>query len=190
MQLFWILVGLAIFKIAWKHALSGAFPAVAADERRSGSAGCSSSVGVMNELQYRVNFALQLSSRLLALASGSPSSRSSTRTPTELNGWSQAELLCLLGIQILMAGLDPGAHPAEHDAVTEEVRDGKLDHALTKPDDSQVLVSVREVEDLAGGRRDPDRRDRPRFALSGSQPTSGSLDALAFALSLAARRAC
>jgi ABC-2 type transport system permease protein len=27
----------------------------------------------------------------------------------------------------------------------DEVRDGKLDHALTKPEDAQVLVSVREV---------------------------------------------
>ena len=29
---------------------------------------------------------------------------------------------------------------------TEEVRDGKLDHALTKPVDAQMLVSVRQVE--------------------------------------------
>ena len=30
--------------------------------------------------------------------------------------------------------------------LTEEVRDGKLDHALTKPVDAQMLVSVRQVE--------------------------------------------
>ena len=29
--------------------------------------------------------------------------------------------------------------------VIEEVRDGKLDYALTKPEDAQMLVSVREV---------------------------------------------
>ena len=30
--------------------------------------------------------------------------------------------------------------------VTDEIRDGKLDYALTKPEDSQVLISVREVQ--------------------------------------------
>ena len=34
----------------------------------------------------------------------------------------------------------------------EDVHDGKLDYALTKPEDAQMLVSVREVQHLAGRR--------------------------------------
>jgi ABC-2 type transport system permease protein len=57
----------------------------------------------------------------------------------------KSELLCLLGIQILMGGAIKISVQPNMMRLIDEVRDGKLDHALTKPEDAQVLVSVREV---------------------------------------------
>ncbi len=52
----------------------------------------------------------------------------------------------MLGVQIMMAGLIHALIQPNMMRFTEEVRDGKLDHALTKPVDAQMLVSVRQVE--------------------------------------------
>ena len=64
-----------------------------------------------------------------------------------------------------------------------EVRDGKLDYALTKPEDAQVLVSVRDVRiwqvvDVVVG------LVVLGFGLSRITTDLGALDALAFAVAL------
>ena len=63
----------------------------------------------------------------------------------ELNGWSEAELQVVMGIQILLGGVIKMSIQPNMERLMEEVRDGKLDFALTKPEDSQLFVSVREV---------------------------------------------
>ena len=103
-------------------------------------------VGVMTDLQYRVNFALQVLQSLLALATGLVVFSLVYAHTTELNGWSQNELLVVLGVQIVMGGVIRAVVQPNMMRFTEEVRDGKLDHALTKPVDAQMLVSVRQVE--------------------------------------------
>ena len=103
-------------------------------------------IGVMNELQYRVNFALQLLQSLLAVATGLVVLWLVYSYTAALNGWSESELLALLGIQILMGGLIRALVQPNMLRLMDEVRDGKLDYALTKPVDAQVLVSVRQVE--------------------------------------------
>lgn len=103
-------------------------------------------IGVMNELQYRVNFALQVLQSLLAVATGLVVLWLVYSYTAELNGWSESELLALLGIQILMGGLIRALVQPNMLRLMDEVRDGKLDYALTKPVDAQVLVSVRQVE--------------------------------------------
>ena len=103
-------------------------------------------VGVMTELQYRVNFALQVLQSLLALFTGLVVFALVYSHTTELNGWSQNELLVVLGVQIMMGGVIRAVIQPNMMRFTEEVRDGKLDHALTKPVDAQMLVSVRQVE--------------------------------------------
>ena len=50
-----------------------------------------------------------------------------------------------MGIQILLGGVIQTTIQPNMQRLMEEVRDGKLDFALTKPEDSQVLVSVRDV---------------------------------------------
>ena len=103
-------------------------------------------VGIMNDLQYRVNFALQLLQSALQLASGLVVFALVYSHTTELNGWSQNELLVVLGVQIMMAGVIHAVIQPNMMRFTGEVQDGKLDHALTKPVDAQMLVSVRQVE--------------------------------------------
>jgi viologen exporter family transport system permease protein len=102
-------------------------------------------VGVMNELQYRVNFVVQLFQSAIALVVGLLVLALVYSHTTELHGWSQSELLCVLGIQILMGGAIKTYIQPNMTRLIDDVREGKLDYALTKPEDSQVLVSVREV---------------------------------------------
>jgi ABC-2 type transport system permease protein len=68
-----------------------------------------------------------------------------SHTPS-LNGWSHSELMIVLGVQILLGGVIHAVIQPNMMRLTEEVQEGKLDHALTKPVDAQMLVSVREVQ--------------------------------------------
>jgi ABC-2 type transport system permease protein len=102
-------------------------------------------VGAMNELQYRVNFFVHVFQSGLAVAVGLVVLALVYSHTDELRGWSQPELLVVMGIQILIGGAVRAAVQPNMERLVNEVRDGKLDFALTKPEDSQVLVSVREV---------------------------------------------
>jgi viologen exporter family transport system permease protein len=102
-------------------------------------------LGVLNELQYRVNFFVSLFQAAIALVTGLVVLSLVYSHTSELNGWSQSELLCVLGIQILMGGIIKTSIQPNMTRLIEDVREGKLDYALTKPEDAQVLVSVREV---------------------------------------------
>jgi len=140
-------------------------------------------VGVMNELQYRVNFVVQLFQSAIALVVGLLVLALVYSHTDELNGWSEAELLCVLGIQILMGGAIRTYIQPNMMRLIDDVREGKLDYALTKPEDSQLLVSVREVRiwqvvDLISG--------TVVLAVGLSRITTdvGVLDALAFGAAL------
>jgi ABC-2 type transport system permease protein len=101
-------------------------------------------ISALNELQYRVNFFVQLFQSALALGTGMVSlSLVFTYTAT-LGGWSQAELLVVMGVHILVGGLIKTLIQPNMERLMEDVQQGTLDYALTKPADSQVLVSVRE----------------------------------------------
>jgi ABC-2 type transport system permease protein len=102
-------------------------------------------VGVLNELQYRVNFVVQLFQSAIALTVGLVVLALVYSHTDELNGWSQPELICVLGIQILMGGAIKTYIQPNMTRLIDDIREGKLDYALTKPEDAQMLVSVREV---------------------------------------------
>ncbi len=102
-------------------------------------------VGVLNELQYRVNFVVQLFQSAIALTVGLVVLALVYSHTDELNGWSQPELICVLGIQILMGGAIKAYIQPNMTRLIDDIREGKLDYALTKPEDAQMLVSVREV---------------------------------------------
>jgi ABC-2 type transport system permease protein len=102
-------------------------------------------VGVMNELQYRVNFFVQLLQSLVQVGTGLVMLSLVYSHTTELNGWKESELLSLLGVQILLGGFIHTFIQPNMERLMEDVQQGTLDYALTKPEDSQVLVSVRQV---------------------------------------------
>ena len=102
-------------------------------------------VGVLNELQYRVNFFVQLLQSLIQVAIGLVMISLVYSHTSELNGWEQSELLSLLGVQILLGGVIHTFIQPNMQKLMEDVQQGTLDYALTKPEDAQVLVSMREV---------------------------------------------
>jgi ABC-2 type transport system permease protein len=103
-------------------------------------------VGSLNELQYRANFFIQLLQSAVSVTVALVVLKLVYSQTEDLNGWAQPELLVVLGIQILLGGVIQTTIQPNMRRLMEEVRDGKLDFALTKPEDSQVLVSVRNVQ--------------------------------------------
>jgi ABC-2 type transport system permease protein len=102
-------------------------------------------VGAMNELQYRVNFFIELLQSLFALATGLVALSLVFAHTHELAGWTRPELLAVMGVHIMMGGLIQTFVEPNMDRLAQVVQQGTLDYALTKPQDSQVVVSVREV---------------------------------------------
>jgi ABC-2 type transport system permease protein len=102
-------------------------------------------IGAMNELQYRLNFFLQLLQSLTALATGVIGLAIVFTHTTELRGWSRPELLAVMGVHVLMGGVIRATIQPNMQRLMGEVQEGTLDFALTKPADSQVMVSVREI---------------------------------------------
>jgi len=102
-------------------------------------------LGVMNELQYRVNFFIQLLQSLIALATGLVALALVFAHTTELAGWTRPELLAVMGVHIVMGGIIGTLIAPNMEKLAEDVRQGTLDYALTKPQDSQLMVSIRQV---------------------------------------------
>ena len=102
-------------------------------------------VGAMNEMQYRINFFLQLLQSFVALGTGLIGLALVFSHTTELAGWSRPELLAVMGVHILMGGLIRTVIQPNMERLMGDVQEGTLDFALTKPEDSQVIVSVREI---------------------------------------------
>ena len=103
-------------------------------------------IGIANEMQYRANFFIQLLQSMVALATGLIGLALVFNYTTELGGWSQPELLAVMGVFILMGGIIQSAIQPNMQRLMNEIQDGSLDFALTKPIDGQIIVSVREFQ--------------------------------------------
>lgn len=102
-------------------------------------------IGVINELQYRVNFFVQLLQSLIQVGTALVMLALVYSHTTELNGWSEPELLTLIGVQVMLGGFIHTFIQPNMLLLMEDVQQGTLDYALTKPEDSQLLISVRMV---------------------------------------------
>ena len=103
-------------------------------------------IGILGELEYRANFWISLVQSALDLCvalGGLAVVFSHTET---LGGWRQEELLALVGVYFLIGGLIRTIIRPSMTKFMEDVRQGTLDFTLTKPADSQVLVSIQTVE--------------------------------------------
>ncbi len=102
-------------------------------------------IAIMNEAQYRVNFFVQGVQSLVALATGLVVLSLVFRYTQTLAGWNHAELLAVMGVHVLVGGVVKITIQPAMLRLIEDVREGTLDFVLTKPADSQALVSVREM---------------------------------------------
>ncbi|MGH3049154.1 MAG: ABC transporter permease [Gaiellaceae bacterium] len=103
-------------------------------------------LGVMNELQYRVNFFVAAFQSLLSVGVGLAVLELVYARTSQLDGWTESQLLVVIGVQILLGGVIHATIQPNMERIVDEVRDGKLDFALTKPADSQLIVSTRQLQ--------------------------------------------
>jgi ABC-2 type transport system permease protein len=103
-------------------------------------------VGVMGEMAYPANFLAHLLDSALELATALAGlALIFSHTPT-LGGWRPEELVALVGVYFFVGGVIGLVIQPGMEQLTEAVHDGTLDFTLTKPEDSQLLVSVWRVE--------------------------------------------
>src|SRR5579872_1053297 len=141
-------------------------------------------LGAMNEMQYRVNFFIYLFQSCVEVATGLIGLWLIFSHTSTLGGWKPNELLVVMGVFTLMGGVIASVIQPNMERLGQEIQDGTLDFALTKPEDAQLLVSVREIRiwqgtDVLTG------LIVLGIAIARLQAQTGILDALAFALVLA-----
>lgn len=102
-------------------------------------------IGAMNELQYRVNFLLELVQSMVALAIGLIGLWLVFAHTSTLDGWTPSQLLIVMGVFTLMGALIATVIQPNMERLANDIQLGTLDYALTKPEDSQLIVSVREI---------------------------------------------
>ena len=101
-------------------------------------------VTALNELAYRATFFVALVQSAVSLIAGLAVLALVFGQTDSLNGWSAPELLALMGVHILLGGIIASAIQPNMERLMQDIRRGTLDFLLTKPDDAQLLVSVRE----------------------------------------------
>ncbi len=102
-------------------------------------------IGALNDLQYRANFWLQILQAAIQLGTGlAVLGLVFSHTPA-LNGWTQPQLLAVMGVHILMGGVIGALIQPSMERLRQDIRQGTFDYVLTKPEDIQVLSSIREI---------------------------------------------
>lgn len=101
-------------------------------------------VGVMNELQYRANFVIQLVQSLVAIGTGLVVLALIFDRTDQLDGWTRPQLLVVMGVFTLVGGLIGFVIEPNMGRVMGDIEQGTFDYVLTKPIDSQLLASLRE----------------------------------------------
>src|ERR687894_237304 len=103
-------------------------------------------LGILNELQYRTNLFIQLIQSAVGLLTALLGLAVVFSKTNSLGGWSAPELLAIIGVYALVAGITQLVVQPSLARFMEDVRLGTLDFTLTKPVDAQILISVRQVE--------------------------------------------
>jgi ABC-2 type transport system permease protein len=103
-------------------------------------------LNALNELQYRVNFFMQLFSSLLDLGFGLAGLALIFSYTGNLSGWTPPQLLVVLGIFTLINGVSAVFIQPNMGRLMENVGDGNLDYTILKPADTQLIVSVSEFQ--------------------------------------------
>lgn len=102
-------------------------------------------ISVLSEMAYRANFFVQLFQSVVELATALTGLAVVFSHTETLGGWRPDEVLALVGVYFLVGGviglvIQPGMAQ-----LIDAVRQGTLDFTLIKPQDAQLLVSIRSV---------------------------------------------
>jgi ABC-2 type transport system permease protein len=103
-------------------------------------------LGALNELQYRVHFFIQLLQSMLGLGTALAGLSVIFSHTSSLGGWRSNQLLALLGVYFLVGGGINLVIQPSMQRLMEDVRLGTLDFTLTKPQDAQFLISIRQMQ--------------------------------------------
>jgi ABC-2 type transport system permease protein len=103
-------------------------------------------IGILNELQYRVNFVVQIFQSILSLIVALGGLAVVFDHTTNLNGWNSSELLVVVGVYFMIGGFINLVIQPSMQRFMEDVRQGTLDFTLVKPQDAQFLVSIRQIQ--------------------------------------------
>ena len=143
-------------------------------------------VGILNELQYRVNFYVQLLQSPIGLVTGLAGLGVVFSHTDTLGGWRPAELLALLGVYFLVSGAIQLVIQPSMQRFMEDVRQGTLDFTLTKPEDCPAAGQRQAGADLEAGRRRCSAWSSWASPWRSWRRRSGRVQALAFGVALLA----
>lgn len=102
-------------------------------------------LGTMHELEYRENFFMQVVQSTIALSTALVGLWVIFSHTSSLANWQFDELLVLLALYFLIGGLINLIVRPSMKLFMDEVWDGNLDFTLTKPENLQFLISLRQV---------------------------------------------
>ncbi len=102
-------------------------------------------LGALGELEYRVNFYVQILQSALGLLVGLGGLAVVFEHTQNLGGWQPAELIILVGVFTLIGGVINLVIQPSMERFMEDVREGTLDFKLVRPEDTQLLVSVQQM---------------------------------------------
>jgi ABC-2 type transport system permease protein len=103
-------------------------------------------VALLSELAYRANFWWRLFQSFLNLGVALAGVWVIFSYTDNLGGWRPEEVIALVGVYLLVGGIMGLVIQPGMEELIESVRTGELDFILTKPEDSQVLVSIRRYD--------------------------------------------
>jgi ABC-2 type transport system permease protein len=103
------------------------------------------SVGVLNIVQYRSDFAIAVLNGVVSLATQLLGLSVVFAHTPDLHGWTREALLVLIGVHFFISGVVGVVMRPSMEALMEGIRLGTFDFLLTKPADAQLLASVQRV---------------------------------------------
>ncbi|MFL5757565.1 MAG: ABC transporter permease [Chloroflexota bacterium] len=103
-------------------------------------------LGLLHALQYRTDFWIAALQSMVGLATSLAGLAVVFSQTDDLGGWQSDELVALVGVFMIVAGLLGLVVRPSLERLMEGIRLGTLDFDLTKPVDAQLMVSVRQVE--------------------------------------------
>jgi ABC-2 type transport system permease protein len=103
-------------------------------------------LGVLNELQYRANFFIQIFEAVLSLLVSLGGLAVIFEHTDTLGGWRPSELLAVVGVYFIIGAFIGILIQPSMQRFMEDIRQGTLDFTLTKPEDSQLLVSFKQIQ--------------------------------------------